>query len=110
MEKKKALACLSALGHEGRLDIFRLLVKAGQGGLVAGEISVELGLLPNSLSTQLGILAHCGLARAEREGRNIRYRAEMAVMREVLSYLMEDCCGGNPALCAPLLEKLACGC
>jgi DNA-binding transcriptional ArsR family regulator len=110
MEKKNALAQLSALGHEGRLDIFRILVVAGMEGLYAGDIAARLGFKANTLSAHLATLSAAGLVTAEREGRNIRYRADMATMRGLLSFLMEDCCGGNPALCAPVLETLDCGC
>lgn len=102
METKPALAALSALAHEGRLAVFRLLVQAGEAGLPAGEIARRLDVLPNTLSASLSILTQAGLAASRREGRSIIYTAEYATMRDLLAFLMEDCCAGAPEICAPL--------
>lgn len=102
METKPALAALSALAHEGRLAVFRLLVQAGEAGLPAGEIARRLGVLPNTLSASLNILSQAGLAASRRDGRSIIYTAEYATMRDLLAFLMEDCCAGAPEVCAPL--------
>ncbi|WP_274426039.1 ArsR/SmtB family transcription factor [Chelativorans sp. YIM 93263] len=110
MEKTPALAALAALGQETRLDIFRLLVRAGSEGLPAGEIVARLGAVQNTVSTHLKILTHAGLVRAEREGRVIRYFADMTGFRDLLAYLMEDCCNGAPELCRPVIEAVTCEC
>ncbi|MBF9029991.1 metalloregulator ArsR/SmtB family transcription factor [Rhodobacterales bacterium HKCCE3408] len=110
MVKTHALAALSALAQDTRLDAFRLLVKAGPGGLLAGEICTALGIRPNTLSANLAILLNAGLVSNRREGRGIRYRAEMEGMRALLGFLMEDCCGGNPAACRPALDGLVAAC
>jgi DNA-binding transcriptional ArsR family regulator len=102
METTNAVAALSALAHEGRLEIFRLLVKAGDPGLPAGEIARATGVLPNTLSSNLNILSHAGLVASQRDGRSIIYRAAYDRMRELLAFLMEDCCQRNAAVCAPL--------
>ena len=104
-----AVASLAALAHEGRLTAFRLLVQAGDGGLAAGELARRLEVLPNTLSTNLGILAQAGLVTSQREGRSIIYRAQYEAMGELLAYLVEDCCAGSPEICAPL-ARLASGC
>lgn len=110
MEKTDALAALSALGQDTRLDAFRLLVKAGSEGMLAGEIGQALDVRQNTLSSNLSILLNAGLVRNSREGRAIRYFADMDGMRDLLGFLMEDCCGGRPELCQPVIEKLACAC
>jgi DNA-binding transcriptional ArsR family regulator len=102
METKSAVASLSALAHEGRLATFRLLVQAGPDGLPAGEIARRLDVLPNTLSTGLNILSHAGLIASRRDGRSIIYTAHYNGMRELLAFLMEDCCAGKPEICAPL--------
>lgn len=107
MELKAATASLSALGHEGRLEIFRLLVQAGPPGVAAGEIARRLAMAPSSLSANLNILAHAGLISARREGRSIIYAADYAAMSGLLGFLMEDCCNGAPEICAPLGDILA---
>lgn len=111
METTTATAALAALAHIGRLEIYRLLVKAGPGGVAAGEIARATGSLPNTLSANLSVLAGAGLVASRRDGRSIIYSAAYDRMRELLAFLMEDCCGGNPEICAPLAaiaERAAC--
>ena len=67
MSKQSTLDALSALGQETRLEVFRLLVRAGDRGVPAGEISAQLGVVQNTMSAHLKILEHAGLVRAERE-------------------------------------------
>jgi DNA-binding transcriptional ArsR family regulator len=107
MESKAAVASLSALGHEGRLAIFRLLVQAGPAGVAAGEIARRLDSLPNTLSANLNVLSHAGLIVSRREGRSIVYSADFAAMSGLLGFLMDDCCAGAPEICAPLGDILA---
>ncbi|WP_306144185.1 helix-turn-helix transcriptional regulator [Roseibium sp. MMSF_3412] len=102
MEKEDALNALAALGQETRLDVFRLLVKAGKEGMTAGAVSDALNVRPNTLSTHLGALSRCALVRAERDGRSIHYIADLATMQSLVTFLLRDCCGGNPDLCAPI--------
>ena len=102
MEIKSAVVSLAALAHEGRLAIFRLLVQAGTDGLAAGEVARRLSLLPNTLSASLNVLSNAGLVRSRRDGRSVIYTADYAVMGELLAFLLEDCCGGSPEICAPL--------
>ncbi len=100
----KAVEALSALAHESRLSIFRLLVRAGREGVAAGEIARKLDVLPNTLSANLTILANAGLISSRRDGRSVIYSADYERMRGLLGFLMEDCCNGNAAICAPLAE------
>lgn len=106
MEIKSAVASLSALGHEGRLTIYRLLVQAGPEGLAAGEVARRLDMLPNTLSANFSVLSGAGLVSSRRDGRSIIYTANYATMSTLLGFLMEDCCGGAPEICAPLTEIL----
>lgn len=102
MESSIAVQMLSALGQEARLAIFRLLVKAGAGGVAAGEIARTLNVLPNSLSANLNVLSRAGLITSRREGRSIIYSADYGAMSGMLGFLLDDCCGGAPEICAPL--------
>lgn len=102
MEPPHAVSALSALAHNGRLEVFRLLIRAGTQGLAAGEIARATDSLPNTLSTNLGILAGAGLVASRRDGRWIIYTAAYGQMRDLLAFLMEDCCGGRPEICASL--------
>lgn len=108
MDMLDAVAALSALGQDTRLEVFRLLVRAEPEGLCAGEIAVRLQVRQNTLSANLAVLQRAGLIRSRREGRSIRYRADLAGMQGLIGFLMEDCCGGRPDRCRPLLDELAC--
>lgn len=100
----EAVEALSALAHGHRLTVFRLLVRAGVQGVSAGEIAREVGVLPNTLSTHLNILGHAGLIQSRREGRSVIYSADFEGMRDILGFLVSDCCGGRPEICAPLAQ------
>ena len=102
----RTIRALTALGQETRLHAFRELVRHARKGLTAGELSDRMGILPNTLSGNLAILANAGLIHGEREGRHIRYHADMEGLRQLLTYLIEDCCGGNPGECASILDGL----
>jgi ArsR family transcriptional regulator, arsenate/arsenite/antimonite-responsive transcriptional repressor len=99
MEMTLAVRNLSALAHEHRLGVFRLLVKAGPKGRAAGDIAAALDLPPSSLSFHLAALENAGLVIARRAGRFIHYRVEPEAIRDLLGYLTEDCCEGRPELC-----------
>jgi DNA-binding transcriptional ArsR family regulator len=109
MESEKAVQKLSALAQDGRLAVFRLLVKAGPEGMAAGEIARKLKAQPNTMSAQLLLLSNAGLIRARREGRSIIYTVDFDAMSSLLVFLTEDCCGGRPEICAPL-ASVATGC
>jgi DNA-binding transcriptional ArsR family regulator len=111
MEPQQAIGALSALAHPGRLGIFKLLVRAGPEGMAAGDIARTTGSLANTLSANLNLLAGAGLVSSRREGRSIIYAAGYDRMSELLAFLMEDCCAGNPEICAPLAaiaDRAAC--
>ncbi|MER8440117.1 ArsR family transcriptional regulator [Mesorhizobium sp. M1312] len=110
MDKNTALLALAALGQDTRLEVFRLLVRAGADGVPAGEIASRLGTVQNTMSAHLKVLDHAGLVRAERDGRTIRYVADMTGFRDLLAYLMEDCCNGAPELCRPVIHAVTCKC
>ena len=112
MEIQAATATLSALAHPGRLEVFRLLVRAGRSGMAAGDIARAIGALPNTLSANLNILSHAGLVASRREGRSIIYSVAFERMSDLLAFLVEDCCAGDSHICAPLAaiaERAACG-
>ncbi len=104
MEIYDATKRLAALAHDGRIQVFRLLVKAGPEGLAAGEIARKLDTAANTLSAQLLLLTNARLVQARRDGRSIIYAANFEAMRDLLIYLTEDCCGGRAEVCAPLVE------
>lgn len=101
MKTSEAVAALAALAQATRLNVYRLLVQQGQGGLAAGEIAAALAVTPATLSFHLKELAHAGLVKARHEGRYIYYSADFAAMTELLDFLTEKCCGGDARACLP---------
>jgi ArsR family transcriptional regulator len=99
MEKIDALTALVALAQESRLDVFRLLVRAGTEGMPAGQIGERLGLPSATLSFHLSHLKQSALVKCRRESRSLIYTAEYGTMNALLAYLTENCCKGDPAAC-----------
>jgi DNA-binding transcriptional ArsR family regulator len=107
MDQLTALAALAALSQATRLQTFRLLVSREPDGVAAGELARLVGTPQNTLSTHLSILANAGLVHGERHSRSIIYRADLSQLREVVVFLLKDCCGGREDLCAPLIAELS---
>lgn len=106
MENEQVILSLAALAQSTRLDVFRLLVSQEPDGRAAGEIARELAVPHNTMSTHLAILTRAGLIRSQRRSRSIIYRADLDHFRRVAIFLLKDCCGGRPEVCAPLIEDL----
>ena len=97
MNTQNAVVALGALAQETRLQAFRLLVQAGPEGLAVGRLAELLGTEPNGrLSFHLKELVHGGLATTRQSGRFIYYSANFSAMNDLLAYLTEQCCGGQP--------------
>lgn len=95
MEQTAATArALAALGHEARLDVYRLLVRAGEEGLIVGDIASHIGLPPSTLAHHLRHLVSSGLVMQEKRGREVVSRVDFAVMGRTLRFLTEECCQG----------------
>lgn len=101
MKATEAITALSALAHEHRLTIFRLLVEQGFEGLPAGVIAEKVGLPPSSLTFHLQHLTRAGLLVARRASRQIFYAADFAAMNALVGYLTENCCTASGASCTP---------
>ncbi|MBX5460738.1 MAG: helix-turn-helix transcriptional regulator [Steroidobacteraceae bacterium] len=99
MNSNQAVAALSALAHEHRLGVYRLLVEAGPEGLNAGTIASRLKLPPSSLTFHLQNLHRAGLVTQQRRSRELIYSADFRAMNALIGYLTENCCTGN-ATCA----------
>ena len=105
MNQRQAVVSLTALAHEQRLRIFRLLVRQGPNGMPAGEIADAVGATPTAASFHLKELDRAGLIHATREGRYVRYAVHVEGMRQLLDFLTEDCCQGQPELCGSTVKK-----
>lgn len=99
MEKTDIIASLAALAHDTRLDIFRLLVVTGPGGLAVGEIGAQVNVPPATLNHHLAQMKQAGLVTCVRDGRKLIHSADFERMDGVLSYLTDNCCQGDD--CAP---------
>ncbi len=100
MDAQTVIAALSALAHEHRLAIYRMLVEAGPAGLPAGVIAERLGMPPSSLTFHTQALVRAGLAAQRRMSRRLFYSVDVTAMNELVAYLTENCCGGNH-VCVP---------
>ena len=105
MDATAAVKSLSALAHDSRLALFRLLVEAGPEGVSAGVLAAQLGLTPSGLSFHLKDLAHAELIAPRSDGRYVIYSANFAAMNGLVSYLTENCCRGGR--CTPSAKKAA---
>lgn len=102
-----AIAAFAALAQTTRLEVFRLLVKSEPDGLAAGDIARACAAPHNTMSSHLAILTRAGLVDAERQGRSIVYRARLARLQGLTQFLLEDCCGGHPDVCRPLVAQIS---
>ena len=110
MDSTLAIDAFAALAQSTRLQAFRLLMTHEPHGLPAGEVARLLQVPQNTMSTHLAVLSRAGLISAERHSRSIIYRAEMDQVREIAAFLVNDCCGGRPELCQPLVEAFTPSC
>ena len=107
MDDSQTLTALAALAQPTRLQTFRLLVAREPEGVPAGELARLVGVPQNTMSAHLATLAQAGLVAGERQSRSIIYRADLVRFRETILFLLNDCCGGRPEICAPLIADLA---
>ena len=108
MDNNTASQTFSALAHETRLQVFKLLVEAGPDGLAAGEISDALDVVQNTMSSHLNQLTQNNLIIKERSGRKQIYRANYESMSNLITFLLRDCCKGSRNVTEPVSAALAC--
>jgi ArsR family transcriptional regulator len=96
MQATDAVTALSALAHDHRLRLFRLLVQAGREGMAAGALAEALDIPPSSLSFHLSQLTGAGLIEQQRDGRSLIYSANYRATNALVAFLTENCCSGAP--------------
>tara|TARA_R110002073_G_scaffold309524_2_gene479803 strand:- start:777 stop:1127 length:351 start_codon:yes stop_codon:yes gene_type:complete len=94
MDIQEAAILFDALSQETRLGAFRLLVKAGPEGLAAGILSETLGTPHNTMSFHLNHLSNAGIISSRKDGRSIIYAANFEVTRDLIGFMVKDCCSG----------------
>lgn len=105
MDISNATDVFTALSQPTRLAAFRLIMQHEPEGMPAGEVARRLDVPQNTMSSHLAVLTRAGLLSSERQSRSIVYRAELERVREIASFLVNDCCGGRPELCEPLVAE-----
>ncbi|PLP59122.1 transcriptional regulator [Mesorhizobium loti] len=108
MDERQALVAFGALSQETRLRILRMLVVAGPDGIAAGVLAEKAEVSASNVSFHLKELERAGLATARRDARSIIYSAGYDALSGLIRFLMEDCCGGHPEICAPIVTAAAC--
>jgi ArsR family transcriptional regulator, arsenate/arsenite/antimonite-responsive transcriptional repressor len=107
VKTRNVIAALSALAHEHRLAIYRLLVQRGPAGLSAGGIGERVGLLPSSLTFHLQNLQRAGLISQQRHSRQLIYAADFTAMNGLVGYLTENCCSQGSGECVTACKPAA---
>lgn len=108
MNGDSALSALGALAHPTRLEAFRLLVRHEPEGLATGALVEASGLSQSTFSTHLAVLSKAGLVSTEKRGRQQIQRANIDALRQLMIFLIKECCEGRAELCEPLLADLSC--
>jgi arsenate reductase len=106
MDELEALDGLASLAQPTRLATVRRLLAAYPGTLAAGELARACEAPHNTMSTHLSVLSRAGLIEVERAGRTMNYRANLGAFRELLTFLVRDCCNGRPELCGDIAKLL----
>jgi ArsR family transcriptional regulator, arsenate/arsenite/antimonite-responsive transcriptional repressor len=101
MKLDNAAARLEALGNPTRLRVYRLLVRAGEGGMPVGKVQERLDIAASTLSHHLKTLVTVGLVTQEREATTLICRANYPVMHALIGYLVDECCAEGTCLQAP---------
>lgn len=102
MEQLNAIKSLAAMAHDGRLSLLRRLIQAGPDGIRAGDLAQLSQTNVTTNSAQLLVLANAGLVRSKRAGRHIFYYAQYDHIRDLMAFLVEDCCGNHQDICCGL--------
>ncbi|QCI63997.1 ArsR/SmtB family transcription factor [Phreatobacter stygius] len=106
MDSEAAILALAALAQPTRLEAFRLLVSRQPDGVPSGELARLMDVPQNTMSAHLAVLSRAGLIIGERQSRSILYRADLGGFHALTLFLLRDCCGGRPEVCAPLIADL----
>ena len=108
MKQISAIKSLSALAHDGRLSLMRRLIQAGPEGIGAGELAAFANIGATTASAQLLVLSNAGLVNAKRSGRHVTYSTDYSNLRDLMAFLLDDCCGRRAEICCGLeLESRA---
>ena len=87
-----AAQAFAAMGSEARLQVLRVLVRAGTGGLTVGEIQDRTGIAPSTLAHHLKFMAAGGLVEQEKVGRMTLNRARYDVLGTLARFILSECC------------------
>lgn len=105
MKSNIAVKTLSAMAHEGRLKLIRLLIQSGDSGMGSGELAQKAEIGATTASAQLLVLSNAGLVSSQRDGRRITYFANYDALGNLLAFLMHDCCANRKEICCIVEQK-----
>jgi DNA-binding transcriptional ArsR family regulator len=105
MEINDACTAFSARSQPSRLGVLKELIVAGPSGRAAGALAEAMGAPAPTMSFHLKELERAGLIQSRREGRSIIYAADYGGVRDVIDFLLADCCQGDQRLCGPYVIK-----
>jgi DNA-binding transcriptional ArsR family regulator len=103
METQNAASKFAALSQATRVEILKTLIQVGPGGLAAGVIAETLDTPAPTMSFHLKELQNAGIILSRREGRSVIYAADYGGLRDLIDFLMAECCQGDPRLCGPYI-------
>lgn len=106
MEQDDAIEAFGALAQTSRIEVFRLLVRAGPDGMQVGEIAKRLNIVPSTLSGHLSVLKRSSLLKSRRNQREIHYSANLDVVNSLVNFLLADCCDGRLENCSEIISLL----
>lgn len=92
MNIEQAAKQLEALGNPTRLQVYRMLVRAGDGGLPVGRLQEKLDIPASTLSHHLHRLILTGLVTQERQATTLICRANYPAMNGLVGFLVDECC------------------
>lgn len=96
MDIDKVCDVFDALKQENRLKVFRILVEHSEKGITPTQIADLMGKMPrNTLSFHLSLLSNAGLCTSEKNGKQVIYKPNCGLVKQIAAFLLKDCCDGE---------------
>ncbi|MDA7429315.1 metalloregulator ArsR/SmtB family transcription factor [Primorskyibacter aestuariivivens] len=96
MDWEQAAAGFAAMGSEARLQVLRLLIRAGEGGLTVSDLQERSGIAPSTLAHHLKFLSGAGVIVQKKQGRMTINRADYSQLRDLAQFILSECCADEP--------------
>lgn len=106
MKLDHAVSAFGALSQQTRLKTLRFLVRKAPDPVPAGDIALAMNVPQNTMSSHLSILVNAGLLQSTRSGRSILYSVDLDGLGALVTYLVADCCQGQPENCSAIVNSI----